>query len=144
MSAISTDANSPYDGTEARRRDFLYLATGAMSAVGTALALWPFIDSMNPTADVLAGATTEAELAPIELGQRITVIWRGRPVFIDHRTPQQIARAKRDDSAALKDPETDGGRVQRDEWLMVVGVCTHLGCIPLGQKPNDPLGQWGG
>jgi len=127
-----------------RRRDFLYIASGVAGAVGVAAAAWPFIDSMNPSADVLALSSVEVDLSGIELGQRITVVWRKRPVFIDRRTPQQIARAKAEDSADLKDPEPDSARVQRDEWLIVVGVCTHLGCIPLGQKLSDPLGQWGG
>ncbi len=129
---------------EVKRRDFLYVATGTMAAVGTAATMWPFIDSMNPSADVQALSTTEVDLAPIQLGQRITVVWRGQPVFIDHRTPEQIARAKADDRANLKDLELDSARVQREEWLIVVGVCTHLGCIPLGQKAGDPLGEWGG
>ena len=126
------------------RRDFLYLLAGAMGAVGTAAAIWPLIDSMNPSAEVRALAIVEADLEPIQLGQRVTVVWRGRPAFIDHRTPARIARAKADDAAELKDPEPDSARVQRDEWLIVIGVCTHLGCIPKGQRSGDPLGRWGG
>jgi ubiquinol-cytochrome c reductase iron-sulfur subunit len=126
------------------RRDFLYLAAGTTAAAGTAAALWPLLDSMNPAADVRALSTSEIDLAPIQLGQRITVKWRGQPVFIDRRTPERIAQATADDTAELKDPETDGARVQRDEWLIVVGVCTHLGCIPLGQKAGDSKGKWGG
>ncbi len=126
------------------RRDFLYLTAGAMAAVGTAAAVWPLIDSMNPAADMRALASVEADLEPIELGQRITVKWRGNPVFISRRTPQEISKAKADDTAELPDPESDGARVQRDEWLVVVGVCTHLGCIPTGQKPGDLRGQWDG
>lgn len=127
------------------RRDFLYLTAGAMGAVGTAVAIWPLIDSMNPAADALAVSSTELDLAPIEVGQRVTVVWRGQPVFIDHRTVEQIARAKADDDDPdLVDPAADASRVKRDEWLIVIGVCTHLGCIPLGQKPSDPLGDWGG
>ena len=126
------------------RRDFLYLTTGALAAVGAAAAVWPLIDSMNPSADVRAFATTEIDIAPIELGQRVTVIWRGGPVFIVHRTPEEVAQAKSDDAADLIDPQPDSARVQRDEWLIVVGVCTHLGCIPLGQKSIDPRGGYGG
>ncbi len=126
------------------RRDFLYVMTGAMAAVTTAAAIWPLIDSLNPAADVRTLATTELDLAPIAVGQRVTIVWRGQPVFVDHRTAEQIARARQDDSADLKDPELDSARVQRAEWLIVVGVCTHLGCIPLGQKVGDPLGGWGG
>ncbi len=144
MSATVDNRSSALASPEVKRRDFLCVATGTMAAVGTAAAMWPFIDSMNPSADVRALSTTEVDLAPIQLGQRITVVWRGQPVFIDHRTPEQIARAKADDRANLKDPELDSARVQREEWLIVVGVCTHLGCIPLGQKAGDPLGGWGG
>jgi ubiquinol-cytochrome c reductase iron-sulfur subunit len=132
------------DGSEETRRDFLYLVTGAMAALGTASAAWPFIDSLNPAADIRALSTIEVDLAPIDVGQRITAVWRGQPLFIDHRTSEQIARAKADDAAELKDPEPDSARVQREEWLIVVGVCTHLGCIPLGQKPGERLGEWGG
>lgn len=126
------------------RRDFLYLATATTAAVGTAVALWPFIDSMNPGADVRAAASVEVDLSPIEVGQRITVKWSGKPLFIDRRTPEEIARARADDTADLIDPARDAERVQRDAWLVVVGICTHLGCVPLGQKPGDPRGKYGG
>lgn len=129
---------------EETRRDFLYLSAAAMAAVGTGAALWPLIDSMNPAADILAQSTIEVDLGPIERGQRITVSWRGQPVFIDHRTPEQIAQARADDSADLPDPEPDSARVTRPEWLVVIGICTHLGCVPLGQKTADPKGGWGG
>lgn len=126
------------------RRDFLYLAAGAFTALGSAAALWPFIASMNPAADVLALASTEVDLAPIQLGQRITVSWRGKPVFIDHRPPERIEQARAVDVNELPDPESDARRVQKPEWLVVVGICTHLGCVPLGQKATDPRGEWGG
>lgn len=144
MSASTEIASSSLIQPEVKRRDFLYVATGAMAVVGTAALTWPFIDSMNPSAGAFALSTIEVDLAPIEPGQRVTVAWRGRPVFIDRRTPERIALARQDDEADLKDPEPDSARVQREEWLIVIGVCTHLGCIPLGQKSNDPLGNWGG
>ena len=141
MSAIDeTGAGGPTETGETRR-DFLYLATGVTAAVGTGLAMWPFIDSMNPAADVLAVSSVEIDLSPIELGQRISVKWQGKPVFVSYRTPEEIERAKADDAADLIDPALDGERVQREEWLIVVGVCTHLGCIPLGQKAVDPRGE---
>ena len=142
--STNTDTNGISNGTRENRRDFLYVMTGSLAAVGTATAAWPFIDSMNPAADVRALATIEFDLSPIQLGQRITAVWRGQPVFVDHRTPERIARAKADDTADLKDPEPDSKRVQRADWLIVVGICTHLGCIPLGQKADSPLGDWGG
>ena len=134
------------DHHDESRRDFLYLAAGAFAAVGGAAAIWPFIDSMNPSADVLALSTTEVDVSPIEEGQRVTVKWRGKPVFIDHRTEKQIAEARDVDVAELRDPQTDDERVKQDkaEWLILVGVCTHLGCIPLGQKATDLRGEWGG
>ncbi len=130
----------PDDG----RRDFLLYATTVTGVVGTAIALWPFIDYMNPSADVLALATTEVDLAPVAPGQAITVDWRGKPVFIRHRTPEEIAAAREVELSALPDPQTDAERVKKPEWLVMVGVCTHLGCIPLGQRPADPKGDFGG
>ncbi len=129
---------------QAGRRDFLLYTTVAMSAVGTALALWPFIDFMNPSADVLALSTTDVDLAPIQVGQRVTVAWRGKPVFVARRTPAEIKAAADVDVQSLRDPQTDAERVVDPQWLVVVGVCTHLGCIPLGQKPADPRGPFGG
>lgn len=145
MPATSVDVGLPIGDEGETRRDFLYVAAGAMGAVGTAAALWPLIDSMNPTADVLALSSIEVDLAPIETGQRITVMWTGRPVFVVHRTAGEIARAEADDASPdLIDPASDASRVERKEWLIVIGVCTHLGCVPLGQKAGDPHGKYGG
>ena len=132
------------DHHDESRRDFLYLAAGAFAAVGGAAALWPFIDSMNPSADVLALASTEVDLSAVEVGQRVTVKWRGKPVFIDRRTEQQIAEARKVPLDELRDPQTDEDRVKEAQWLVVVGVCTHLGCIPLGQKEGQDRGEYGG
>jgi len=138
------NAGAHRQGEEGSRRDFLILATTAVGAIGVASLAWPFIDQMNPSADVLALSTTEVDLAPVAVGQAITVKWRGKPVFIRHRTPDEIKAARSVNIADLRDPQTDEARVQRPEWLIVVGVCTHLGCIPLGQKPSDPHGDYGG
>lgn len=138
------DAASTTATTGETRRDFLYLATAAIGVAGIGLAAWPFVDSMNPSADVLAISTTEFDLSPVQVGQRITIKWRGHPVFVDHRTADEISKARAGDHADLRDPQTDAQRVQKPEWLVIVGVCTHLGCIPLGQKPGDPRGEWGG
>jgi len=127
-----------------KRRDFLQIAAGSMVAVGAGAAMWPFVDSMNPSADVLAFAAIEVDIAPIEVGQRVTVQWRGKPVFIDHRTRLEIDQAVADNTADLPDPEPDSARVQQAEWLIVVGVCTHLGCIPRGQSSGDLRGDWEG
>ena len=127
------------------RRDFLTYATVATGTIGTGLALWPFIASMNPSADTLALSSTALDLAPIAVGQRITVTWRGKPVFVVHRTADEIKRAEADDSATdLLDPQRDEDRVKKPQWLLVVGVCTHLGCIPQGQAPGSNRGEWGG
>ena len=125
------------------RREFLYLVAGGFCAVGAGATLWPFIHSMNPAADVLALASTEVDLKPIQAGQRITVTWRGKPVFIDNRTPAQIKAARDVPLADLPDPQPDAQRVKpgKDNWLVMVGVCTHLGCVPLGQKQGEPRGD---
>jgi ubiquinol-cytochrome c reductase iron-sulfur subunit len=126
------------------RRDFLTLTASALGAVGLATAIWPFIDSLNPAKDTLALSTTDVDLSPVQVGQRLTVAWRGKPVFIDHRTQAEITAAQNVDISTLRDPQKDSDRAQKPEWLVIVGVCTHLGCIPLGQKPGDDRGEYGG
>ena len=135
---------TPDEGGTAGRRDFLTLVTAAFAAVGTGAVIWPFINSMEPARDVLALSTIDVDLAPIALGSAVTVVWRGKPVFIRHRTPQNIAAARGVPLSDLPDPQTDAARVIKPEWLAVVGICTHLGCVPLGQKPTDPKGDYGG
>lgn len=124
---------------EPTRRDFIVVAAGAFGAVGAAAALWPFIDQMNPSADVLALSSTEVDLSQIAAGQSVTILWRGKPVFVRHRTEAEIEQARKDDNADLPDPQKDEARVQKPEWLVMMGVCTHLGCVPLGQQ-----GDYGG
>ncbi len=129
----------------ASRRDFLYVATATTGLVGAGAAIWPLIDSLNPSADVLSLSNIEVDISGVAPGTRITLKWQGRPIFIDHRTEERIALARADDdNINLIDPATDTERAQRAEWLVVIGVCTHLGCIPLGQNEGDPLGQYGG
>jgi len=141
-------ANTAHSSTaghgEGTRRDFLYLTAGAFGAVGTGLALWPFIHQMNPSADVLALSTTEVDVTPVAEGQSITVSWRGKPVFIRRRTKAEIDAARAINVRELPDPQADEARVKKPEWLVLVGVCTHLGCVPLGQKSTDPRGEFGG
>jgi ubiquinol-cytochrome c reductase iron-sulfur subunit len=124
------------------RRDFLITTAQAMGAVGAAAVVWPFVQSMNPSADVLAMASTEVDLAPIAEGQEIKVVWRGKPVFIRHRTAAEISEAEAVDIAALRDPQKDADRVKENkaQWLVMVGVCTHLGCVPLGNGAGDYKG----
>ena len=120
--------------TEVTRRDFIHVLTGGMGAVAAGAAVWPLIDQMNPSADVLALSTTEVDLSQIGIGQSITVVWRKQPVFIRHRTPEEIAEAEAVPLSDLKDPEPDSARVEKPEWLVMIGICTHLGCIPLGER----------
>jgi ubiquinol-cytochrome c reductase iron-sulfur subunit len=133
------------------RRDFLYLSAGAFGAVGAAVTAWPFIHSMNPAADALALASADVNLTAIAEGQAITVVWRGKPVFVRHRTAQEIEAARRTNLDEVKgERQTDQSRVRRfdnremAQWLVVVGVCTHLGCVPIGQKPTESKGDYGG
>ena len=126
------------------RRDFLFFTAGAVGAVGAALAAWPFVDSMNPASDTLAEGSIEVDLSPVEVGQAITVVWRKKPVFIRHRTDKEIEEAQNVDLNDLPDPETDADRVKKPEWLVVIGICTHLGCIPKGQNPGDEHGDYDG
>ena len=128
-----TDEQQPVS-EEPTRRDFLYLATGAFAAVGAANVIWPLIDQMNPDASVKALASIEIDLSAIDIGQSITVSWRGKPVFIRRRTQDEIAEARSVAFDTLPDPQGDETRVTKEEWLVMVGICTHLGCVPLGQS----------
>ncbi len=148
------------DEHEGTRRDFLYLTAGAMGGIGALAVAWPFFNSLNPAQDALALATIEVDLEPVEVGQSITVQWRGKPVFIRHRDHAEIVAARDVDVASLPDPQTDQSRlveppppeggpaavaaIPESDFLVVVGVCTHLGCIPLGQKPGSDRGEYDG
>lgn len=126
------------------RRDFLQLTGAAFGAVGAACVAAPLIDSLNPAKDTLALATVEVDISQIPVGEARTVMWQGKPVFIRHRTAEEIEQAKADDTAALGDRQTDAERVKKPEWLIVVGICTHLGCVPVGQKMTEVRGEFGG
>jgi ubiquinol-cytochrome c reductase iron-sulfur subunit len=143
---------------EPTRRDVLLIAAGGFAAIGAAAALWPLLDQMNPDQSALSLATTEVDVTPIEAGQAITVMWRGKPIFIRHRTDKEIATAKDTELGALIDPlarnanlpddapATDQNRAAKDKepWLVMIGICTHLGCIPKGQAVGDYKGKFGG
>jgi ubiquinol-cytochrome c reductase iron-sulfur subunit len=141
---------------EPTRRDFLYIATGAVAAVGAALAAWPFIDQMNPSSAVLALASIEVDINSIAAGQQVVFKWRGHPLFVRRRTPKEIAEARAVNVADLPDPlarnanlpdtapATDANREIKPEWLVLVGVCTHLGCTPTVSTPAIPQGDYGG
>ena len=139
--APPSDSSSEHVGT---RRDFLVLAAGAMGGMAVVGVTWPLIETMNPTADVLALASTEVDLSAIEEGQTIVVKWRGRPVFVRYRTAEEIAAAQAVALDDLSDPQPDAERAPQAQWLIVEGVCTHLGCVPLGSKLGDPRGDYGG
>jgi ubiquinol-cytochrome c reductase iron-sulfur subunit len=124
---------------EPTRRDFLYVASATVGAVGAATLLVPLLSQMNPDASTIAaGAPIEVDLTPIAAGQIIKVFWRSKPIFISHRTPQQITEARDVNVADLRDPQSDQDRVKQghDQWLVVIGICTHLGCIPLPHQGN--------
>ena len=112
----------------------LFLATGAAGAVAVGSAVWPLVNQMNPDASTLALASTEVDIGNIAEGQIVTIKWRGKPVFVRHRSKKEIEDARAVQVAQLPDPQTDEARVKKPEWLIVVGVCTHLGCIPLGHQ----------
>jgi ubiquinol-cytochrome c reductase iron-sulfur subunit len=150
--ATANGAHAPQAGTqEGTRRDFIFIAAGAVGAVGAAATIWPFVDQMNPAADTRAMSTTEVALGAVQVGQQIKVMWQGKPVFVRHRTQAEIAQALRDDFAQLKDPQADEDRTKQStgapgkaEWLILQANCTHLGCVPL--PPDNPgfRGHFGG
>lgn len=122
---------------EHTRRDFLYIATGAVGAVGAAASLVPLVSQLNPDASTIAaGAPIEVDLGPIADGQIIKVFWRSKPIFIFHRTKKEIDEARKVPVNDLPDPEPDQKRVKdgKDQWLVLIGICTHLGCIPLSHQ----------
>jgi ubiquinol-cytochrome c reductase iron-sulfur subunit len=130
---IVTTASS----ADSTRRDFLFVATGAAAAVGGLVTVWPFVSQMNPDASTIAaGAPIEVDLAPIAEGQDIKVFWRGKPIYISHRTKKQIEEARSVPVSSLPDPQADQARVKEghDQWLVVIGICTHLGCIPIAHE----------
>ena len=122
------------DQKKVNRRDFIYTASTVVGVVGVGAAAWPLIDQMNPDASVKALATTEVDVSLVKPGQSITVLWRGKPVFIKRRTENEITEAKAVSLTELKHPEKDEDRASNPEWLVMVGVCTNLGCVPLADK----------
>jgi ubiquinol-cytochrome c reductase iron-sulfur subunit len=143
---------------EPNRRDFIVILAQSFAGVGAAVALWPFISQMNPDASTQALASIEVDLSPVKAGQAITVSWRGKPVFIRNRTPEEVKAAldvklsdlkdpiARNEALPDKSPATDLNRTKKDKenWLVLVGICTHLGCIPKGQSMADAKGDYGG
>ena len=122
------------DQKKTKRRDFIFTASYTLGAVGVGATVWPLIDQMNPDASERALASTEVDISGIERGQSITVLWRGKPVFIKRRTEEEINKARQVNLKELPDPEKDEDRAKNPEWLVMLGMCTHLGCVPLGNK----------
>ena len=131
-SVAGSSADLEHDVADPGRRDFIHIAAIAAAAGGVAAIAWPFVDQMNPAADTLALSSIEYDLSKVPLGQQVVVLFRKQPLFVRHRTPQEIAAAVADDHADLRDPATDASRVKpgKAEWLVLMGVCTHLGCTP--------------
>jgi ubiquinol-cytochrome c reductase iron-sulfur subunit len=133
-----TAAAADHGDEDPSRRDFINIAVVAAAAGGAAAVAWPLIDQMNPSSDTLALSSIEFDLSKVQLGQQVEVKWRSKPVFVRYRTPQEIAAAVADDHAPMRDPATDASRHKpgKPQWLVLIGVCTHLGCIPnFGQGP---------
>jgi ubiquinol-cytochrome c reductase iron-sulfur subunit len=140
----STSSDSGGEGV--RRRDFLNVAAVSFAGVGAVATLGPLIVQMSPSQDVLAMATTEIDISKVQVGQRIKALWRKQPVFVAHLTPKEIAEANAVPVSSLRDPQTLSERTKpgKENWLIVVGVCTHLGCIPLGTGEGENKGPFGG
>jgi ubiquinol-cytochrome c reductase iron-sulfur subunit len=147
--ASSTTSTAPAGETHGdgvRRRDFIHIASGAFVATGAAMVVWPLVNQMNPAADTLAMATVEVDLSKLEVGQAMKVKWQGKPVFIRNRTAEEIAQADKVVVADLRDPQSDDERVNpaHKNLLVMVGVCTHLGCIPQGAAAGEVKGDFNG
>jgi ubiquinol-cytochrome c reductase iron-sulfur subunit len=146
MADLSTAAVAHHGNPDVTKRDFLKLVTGSAATIGTAAIAWTFIDYMNPSQDVLALSSVEVDLTPIAEGQGITLLWQGKPIFVRHRTAAEIKEAEDVPLSQLIEPQPDSARVKpgHDQWIVLIGICTHLGCVPLGNKPTDPRGDYGG
>jgi ubiquinol-cytochrome c reductase iron-sulfur subunit len=138
-------ADPPVQG-EVRRRDFLNIAAVSAAGVGGLALVYPLVNQMNPSADVLALASIDVDVSAIEAGQAIKTIWRKQPIFIRHLTPQEIAAANAVPLGDLRDPQTLADRTAegKPQWLITLGVCTHLGCVPLGAGEGENRGDYGG
>ena len=144
MAAVEHSEAPGADGV--RRRDFINIAAVSTAGVGAAALLYPLINQMNPSADVLALASVEIDISAIEPGQAVKTIWRKQPIFIRNLTPQEIQAANAVDVGSLRDPQTLADRTKegKSNWLVTKGVCTHLGCVPLGVAEGENKGEYGG
>ena len=144
--ADSSAATAHHHAPDVTKRDFLQLIATAGAVIGVGAIAWPLIDSMNPSKDVLALSSVDVDLTPVVEGQGITIVWQGKPIFVRHRTATEIKEAQDVPLGQLIEPQADSARVKagHDQWIILIGICTHLGCVPLGNKPSDPRGEWGG
>lgn len=140
MNAMPLDGSGP----GVRRRDFINIAAVSFGGVGTGVLLYPLISQMSPSADVLAVASTEVDLSAIQPGQAIKAVWRKQPLFVRNLTPREIAAADAVALESLRDPETLADRTIRENWLITLGICTHLGCVPLGVAEGENRGEFDG
>jgi ubiquinol-cytochrome c reductase iron-sulfur subunit len=141
--AVTADGVGAHSGVDQSKRDFLYIAAGALGAVGAVSAVLPFINQLAPDAETIAaGAPIDIDLAPVAEGQILHVVWRSKPIFVRHLTAKEIADAKNTPSDTMIDPSPEAARVQagHEQWLVVIGICTHLGCIPIDKE--GPYNGW--
>jgi ubiquinol-cytochrome c reductase iron-sulfur subunit len=142
----SSAADNQSAAGDVTKRDLLKLVTSAGAVIGLGAIAWPLIDSLNPSKDVLALSSVDVDLASVVEGQGVTIVWQGKPIFVRHRTSAEIVEAQNVPLSQLIEPQADAARVKvgHDQWVILIGICTHLGCVPLGNKPSDPRGDWGG
>lgn len=135
---VLSDSNDTSESESSTRRDFVVMTATAIACAGSVAATVPFFSSLKPDAGVVAVGSTEVDISNVKVGQTITVVWRGQPVFITRRTQKQIEEAQNADVPKLRDPEADSDRIKpgHEEWLVTVAICTHLGCVPLPGKGN--------
>ena len=146
MAGLNPDVAPITDGSDVRRRDFINIATVSFAGVGAGILVIPLVNQMNPSADVLAEATLELDLSAIAEGQAIKAVFRKQPLFVRHLTSVEIAEANKVSESTLRDPQTlaDRTKVGKSQWLITKGVCTHLGCVPLGAAEGENKGEFGG
>lgn len=144
--AATVPLNTDHGDDGVRRRDFIHIATVSFAGIGAVGAVAPLIYQMNPSADVLALSTTELDVGAIAAGQAIKTTWRKQPIFVRHLTPAEMAAANAVPSSDLRDPQTLAERTKpgKEQWLITLGVCTHLGCVPLGAAEGEAKGDFGG
>ncbi len=146
MTALEASDSVAVADDGVRRRDFINIAAVSFAGAGLVATVIPLVNQMNPSADVLALASIEVDVSAIQSGQAIKTMWRKQPVFIRNLTPQEIEAANAVDAATLRDPQTLAERTKpgKENWLITMGVCTHLGCVPLGAGEGENRGEYGG